>query len=260
MNYILCLGFKSILYKQPPNLRISINNFFVDEFEISNNVNSDITDNNVWSEEIRSWIKKTNSNLLSNTVSISDAIDNLKNVKNFYADNVFFKFYELSADTFNKDKENCLNIEIYSNDNNYTNGFITKSTMVSLSVAQILPKEVLYEYKNLLLKHDKKVNNLKKTHMSINEIKEHYNFKEYLFDLINGHTKNEYIDTATNVIKNISFPEFIGGEGYLKIYFQHKLIHLDEHTSIENKWLQCLPLHALANKYTQYENQRSNNS
>ena len=47
MSYILCLGFKSIIYKELPTVRLSINQHFIDEFSVdSNNKNTDIK--NIW--------------------------------------------------------------------------------------------------------------------------------------------------------------------------------------------------------------------
>ena len=68
---------------------------------------------------------------------------------NFFHKDIFFKIFELDANYIDSKSEHNIKIELTNTNNNYNNGFMTKSTFVSLFVAYLIPKQVLLNFNQL---------------------------------------------------------------------------------------------------------------
>jgi len=148
MFNILALGFYCQIYKKKPNIRIFINNIFIDEFDIE------------------PYDFK------------NDSIPNLK-------------FYQLNLPDI---KEHSIKLKIKNSDSNYSNGFMTKSTLIKLHTCNLVPCDdyqyvfnKIYSNNNLMAKELDIVN---------------FNLIPYLF----------WRDEQQNFIKNVSHLT-IGGSG-----------------------------------------------
>ena len=131
---------------------------------------------------------------------------NRKEIDNLFFKNMpLLKFYEINIDS-EQNKLNLL-IEIDNNDNNYNNGFLSKSTLVQLKVCYFFPL-----HKKLLERFNKK--------MSKNTTGRNYAWTRRqtntLFDLVkNGmewHGKNKQIFKSKSNFE-LNFMS-IGGDGY----------------------------------------------
>ena len=132
MKYLLGIGFVvTQKYKKDPIVRVSIDDRFVDEFTISESPDYDKN----WMLDFDPWVYKA---------PFTDW-DNHKRpwVKYRIKDNVFPKKFNLYVidETHLKYKKQLI-IDITNSDSNYTNGFMTKSTLLDFK-AFLLPLKYL---------------------------------------------------------------------------------------------------------------------
>ena len=66
----------------------------------------------------------------------------------FFFKQLTIKFYEIRDEFLNDFQKHSLKIQVINDDNNYTNGFLTKSTGIWMSFVHFVPKEILVNYKN----------------------------------------------------------------------------------------------------------------
>lgn len=118
MNYLLVLGFTCNVYRQEPLARIIIARQLIDEFYIPEHIDT-----------LTASREKITGNW--QTASFVDVDKNV--LKNFPP----LRFYEIKIDE-TIDKLN-LQIQIENNDSNYSNGFITTSTLLKLQICHFFP-------------------------------------------------------------------------------------------------------------------------
>jgi hypothetical protein len=122
MKYLLVVGFHCAVYRKEPRARLFFNDQLIDEFNIKHKVEN------------------------------KDVINPLENLKhqlepcedwlyNEYLKNKLppLRFYDIDVD--DQVQQVSLKIDIDNDDNNYTNGFITKFTNLRLSVLSLLPMD-----------------------------------------------------------------------------------------------------------------------
>ena len=260
MSYILCLGLKSTIYKKNPVLRLFINNYFIDEFSLdleSKNFTPNFynpgyyTDFNLFSKK---FISET---LLK--YSILDNVerkDRIKDYNNILNDDIILRFFEINKNIIDLRQENKIILEILNDDNNYSNGFFTKGTSLSLNIAYLIPKQNIEKSYNFLKEIDSKRDRLKKSCDNLDSIKNFYKKRKIVFDLLNYCIRNNsftFTDNKNKAIRNIIGPTEIGQTGKFQLVFKNDLIDcdLDKFVYTNNAYLFL----ALANKYKQYANQ-----
>jgi len=316
MSYILFLGFKSVVYKEPAVMRIYLDDMFVDEFTVdpprvcdqdNDNLWSDIRDK-FWKENLTKldpveknkkyiqsdifvskenhnssnkfnstqwqkknprpssslvprWKKNTNYEI-GNTVRAGIS---LYNVANFFNEDLIFKTIELDSSVIDNTDKHKLRLEIINANNNYTNGFMTKSTLVRLYMAYVVPKHVLKDVVkepiSFFSKFQDRKMKIKSTQSGVAKIKSYYKYddKLALFDIIANNFK--YYDTLTyynNYTKakaGVEGQEWVGSPGYWHLPFETEWITVQKSTSEFGKYdLTDDLLYFIAHKYKQYEN------
>lgn len=254
MSYILCLGFNSKIYRTAPKVRIFLNNFFLDEYDINNNsLECSHPFISEYSDDLYQFKQDAGGRLTPNTVFSS-----LHKVKNFFNNQLCLKFFDLSEKYINSAIAHNLKIEIFNNDNNYTNGFLTKSTYVTLSIAYLIPKKILVNYKVFLDEYFTSLKNQRIQHSNLKQIKNYYNSYNFKFDILNFASKNKrekliWIDQENNKNKYGVY-EWIGITGSTELLFDNKIFIFDK-LNIAKEEINGTLLYSLGNKYTQYESQ-----
>jgi hypothetical protein len=118
MRYLLVVGFVCNVYKKEPRARIFVNDRMIDEYYIPNH-HDDWLDNFIQQQHVLQ-------------PNVENEFENLY-IKNLPP----LKFYELEI---NEKQENIdFIIEIDNDDNNYNNGFMTKSTLIQLRIFYFFP-------------------------------------------------------------------------------------------------------------------------
>jgi hypothetical protein len=126
MDHVLILGFNCFVYKKNPRARIFVNDYFIDEFEVDEFISNFFLERLGENQNIKGFIKRKN--------------------KTVYKDKLFpkLKVYTISHNLLRE--SNKIKIEVENNDNNYTNGFMTLSTMLELMHFYLIPKKIIDRY------------------------------------------------------------------------------------------------------------------
>ncbi len=236
MRYLLVVGFSCSVYKQEPRARIHVNDQLIDEFHISHTSKNCIIEEN-------KFYKITPLEPFSR-----EEILNIK-IKNFPD----LKFYEVEIDE--KVKHVSLRININNNDNNYSNGFITHSTLIKLKVCYFFPFN-----KRLLLR----LKEIRDKYLFSKNYSWYRNSRNFIFDLVaNGMcwkgTNGEFIDKKKSYLSqndtgNIS----IGGDGeYSAILKKKYRVLMPKLARAYRYQLDWKLLNYFFDKYFQYANQRN---
>jgi len=273
MSYVLCLGFVSFQYKKKPTVKLYIDDIFLYEFEINACDRAKQFENNKELDiKLHTNLKTYSFFYNKDYTHYLKTLDPLKNW------NSFTKMLKYDQDVLNKDidwhfftiddnvilKSKQLKINISSEDSNYTNGFMTLSTIYSLKLAYLMPQEMFSDPKKFFKKYDREVKQYHKNQKTAMDV-----CKFYKKDLLKTESKPYFslIDKAHMSAFNedgtkLEYPEnnfstvWLGG---------NKVIHCDLNNNalkIDNKCLEkdlfAYDLgYAICNKYTQHENQRS---
>ena len=271
MSYILCLGLQSFQYNKEPLVRLYLDDTFLYEFNIKTKKTS---------KDFKIYIAKKNQNKFfyenfRETLFFSNEYKeylknthSLKNVNNFnkvlryqgnvLADDVNFFFFKLDA-TRVSNAQNLI-IEILSFDSNYTNGFMTESTIYSLRAGYLIPEQIIENYSKFFQSYHEKQQKHKNSCKSLTEIvnwyKKNYNQKDESY-------LNIISDRLVNILNHtndkVQFEGYFSLNwfgGYKKIVCKlDKNKHQIDDYCIKNDLLQSDLMYAICNKYKQYENQ-----
>jgi hypothetical protein len=264
MSYILCLGFHVKVYKKFPKIRIFLNDIFIDEFLVSGvENNTDVDYKTILSDEFKKY--KNEMRFSQNPCEIDNGISQPLSNK------VFLKFFELDESYINSAEEHKLRIQVFNNDNNYTNGFLTQSTCIMLRIASIIPKKILTDYLNFILNHELVLKEVRSKQKNIKEILNYYthlnnqrffNPVSHLMSIVNFNTENcerhhLWYNEKGRIFK-YPFLAWVGISGYTELYFDKTVLTYNK-LNAEKIMLDATVLYLLGNKYVQYENQRNIN-
>jgi len=231
MKYLLVVGFACEVYKKEPRARIFIVDKLIDEFYIQHH-----------KDTIATAIKKSRQDKQLLQPFLQPEFVNIQ-IKNFTP----LRFYEIELDTTLDQVE--LRIEIKNSDSNYTNGFITNSTLIKLQVCYFFPL-----HKKLLLRLEKIRNKIRLQNYawcrSPNNI---------IFDLLQNKLQwqgknGQIVDYVEDKIGN--YP--LGGDGvfiYKLVKKYQILISKLKKSSRYN--FNTVIVNYLVNKYNEYANQRN---
>lgn len=251
MSYVLCLGFNLKLYKKNPTVRVFINNLFIDQFEIKNIFNS-VEPGRLQTKEFFD-LRKQHSQL--NNVPLSYVMH--KNTK--YIDpKTFIIFFEIDKSCIAKNTNN-LKIEVSNDDNNYTNGFMTRSTYIGLNTCMLIPKEMLVNYKKTIDQYESDLLELRRSQKSIKEIQSYYKSKLDAFKLSSryGYKKKMVWYNNQNKKYQYAWLEWVGISGYTNIVFSEKNYSYDKKNILWCR-IPTIDMYWLGYKYNYYENLRNN--
>ena len=255
MSYILFLGFKSIVYKEPPKIRLYFGDNFLDEFSLVPNKLCDIHNLQLHSDD---WLSRRD--ILSNSTTNLQKID--PDYDKLFDDNIIFKILEIDSEILKKNLKSELRIELINSNNNYTNGFMTKSTLVSLYVAKLIPKNIIENVEHF---NNAFAINRKKEKNSCSDIKSILDFykqkKTIAFDVLANNTifkktNNEIIATTqwySNNVEYIPLYSWLGQKGFFKFSVSNEWIQVSN--NLKNVNFFEVELLCLRNKYKYYENQ-----
>lgn len=247
MSYLLCLGFTVNKFKKDPVVRLYINKTFLYEFEL---LQKKTLENNIYGSFYNDHYYK----FVKNTSSKFEDIVSYKKI-NFFRSDLSLYYFEFNPSII-KGVDCQLQIEIKNNDSNFTNGFLTKSTLISLPIAYMIPKKHIIDYKNFIRDYLFYKNNFKKTHNNIYEIKSFYKIKKEYFNFLQYNGKKiTWTNTKTMYTQDIfTHNIYVGGDGKFNLLFDSKFLLKDDNF-FKNYELDTNLLFAIANKYIQYENQ-----
>lgn len=152
MKYLLGLGFfLKEKYRRNPLVRVFIDDTFIDEFYIGENLKSKIqwlSDPSHWiyQEQKKNWIWY---NADDNKYSGTDPNKSKHRLLDRHEMDFpkMFKSYIIDQEMLEKSTK--LRFEIDNNDTNYTNGFMTKSTLVDMSKIFLIPCKFVNLFKKI---------------------------------------------------------------------------------------------------------------
>lgn len=233
MRYLLVVGFHCDMYRREPRARIFVEDRLVDEFSIPHMTSNLFT-----------AIEQFNKKLHPLQPFSNKDWDNL-NKKNYPP----LKFYELEVNDEISNLSICINID--NHDSNYSNGYMTRSTLLKLEVCAFFPLE------QRLLRRLEKIKDKRR-------ISENYAWyalvKNRVFELArNGMCWNGV--NGQKKIANISYhPHNVGGDGAYVCQLTKKYgIFMPTLPRACRHAFNTVILNYLIDKYQQYANQRNNN-
>jgi hypothetical protein len=262
MSYILCLAFRSMAYKTPPLIRCFVNDLFIDEFYIdrlSNPPNTIEVKKDIWSVTTKKIMSSEEWKLSGGNIKLNLLPDNFFDL---YDNDIFLRFFEIDEKIFKEDNKNLIRIEFDCNSNNYTNGFLTKQSMIQLASVYCCPKNILQNY-NVFLEDFKIKNKNIRQYSNLNELFDWYKWKKTFFDIVSFSTDDEHkklVSWHNNLSKKtfkISPFQWVGGLGTLTVSFDKDLLDFTENKLL-NYAVDYIELYTLANKYKEYENYGNN--
>ena len=231
MKYLLVVGFACDVYRREPRARIFVGDKLIDEFYIQHHKDTIAT-------AIKNFLK--DKQLLEPFVE--PELVNIQ-IKNFPP----LRFYEVEIDT-KLDREE-LRIEIKNSDSNYTNGFITNSTLIQLKVCYFFPL-----HQKLLLRLKKIKNKIR-----LQNYVWYRSYKNHIFDLLQNKLQwqgknGQIVEYARCQLGDCT----LGGDGvfiYKLVKKYQILISKLKKSSRYN--FNALIVDYLLNKYNEYANQRN---
>ena len=232
MKYLLVVGFACEVYKKEPRARIFVGDKLIDEFYILHH-------------------KETLTPAIENFQQNRHILQPFSLIKEFYIQIKNFpplRFYEIDIDTTLDRTE--LRIEIKNSDSNYTNGFITNSTIIKLQVCYFFPlhKKFLLRFKEI------KNKNRQTQNYAWYRI-----YKNYIFNLtvnsLHWQGKNgQIVDSGRDYL----YDYYLGGDGVFTCELVKKyqiLMNKPKKTTRYN--FDNTLIDYFLNKYEQHENQRN---
>ena len=226
MKYLLVVGFACEVYRQNPRARIFVGGQLLDEFYISHHKDK------LNPAKIFFW--QDRHILQPFTVQEIDT-------RNFPP----LRFYEVEIDTTLNRAE--LRIEIKNSDSNYTNGFITNSTLIKLQVCYFFPlhQKLLFRLKEIRNK------------IRLQEYAWYRSYKHHIFDFfppLQWQGKNGQIVDYNR--SNLAYQ--IGGDGVFTCELVKKYQILMSKLKKSSRYnFNTDFVDYFLNKYNEYANQRN---
>lgn len=232
MKYLLVVGFACKVYKKEPRARIFIGGKLIDEFYISHSKRG-LATRNFW-QNLHMLQPYPNIELLNMQTNSFPPL----------------RFYEIDIDQ-SKDQLK-LHIDIDNDDSNYTNSFITESTLLQLQIFYFFPlnKELLSRLSKIVIK---------------NRTSKNYAYiqcgKNIIFNLVtkglNWYGKDPEFDQQFD--KNLYKDRVsIGGSGYFTFDLVKKYgIFISKLSKSYRYNFYPALIGYFLNKYEQHENQRN---
>ena len=254
MDITLCFGFLCDLYKKPPTIRVFLDGYLLDEFNLKN---SNLTDDEkkmlakAFSQDIFQKLQKNYLYTFQN--------ENFEYYKKSLLNNkIDFKFYNCKIPSIKDGTSLSLTIDIINNDSNYSNGFITKSTLVSVPLCMVFNTKILEDVDSFVNQWFNKYKftrqNMK--NLTLYNLAKSYKTRLNYFENLAGITIPFYSIFLKKHIRS----SWLGGSGKISFYLRKKFNFLSEEKILPGyikigHWELAI---ALGHKYNQYANQRNN--
>jgi len=267
MRQLLILGFHCKIYKKSPLIRVFADDQFLDEFELPATEYDETKNQNILKEITHTRDNELEYKAFDHPNARVDTDKNLKDISKIKISNPFLAFVEFN----DIDSKNLIiKIEIKNNDSNYSNGFMTDSTLIMLNQCWIFSEKLMkridtieekyrFTAKNYISKNS--LEDFKKLMLANNRISI---FKSILdIDNINvDHMKKDKIIEINGSSNNFSMgvsEHWFGGDVSIlvKLVKKHGLWVEAEHDT-KGPWRlgDIETTKYILNKYKQYENQR----
>ena len=231
-------------------MRVSINDFFIDEFELKNNISKkeleSITPVN-WDRKLRRY----SSTLLEPRIDWT---------KDQIHPDFSFKFYNLKYSNLENINEIAVLLEFKNKDANYTNGFLTKSSLFNVPIVYVFPTKILTNCETFISKWFSKFGNTSQNdarkETDIDAIKSFYKFKPYgVYHIFDDPLQLKEFSYYDYYLRKNNVSIFIGSSGIIKrIFFKkHNFFtrrKLFGNVTIGNTYF----FQYLSNKYKEYAN------
>ena len=275
MSYILFLGFKTKIYKKTPLVRVSLDDVFLHEFNLFKSIVGSYDEHarpNSWHSSYFAKTKIVGEHDLSPETNLSlpwHTFTSIHPQMNAIAIEINGKYIEAKQD-------HKLKIEIINTDNNYTNGFMTKTTLVQFCYAYLVPSEIaINPFPYCEENHNSQIRKKKiaKLNNNLKEIKK-IMFKDFTyqnsetkfkFDLKDYGKKDRHtaplikiynLDTLKEeYIRHMAF--FTQGIIDIEFPTSHVSVSANNDEYFGYYKLDTLNLLIICNKYHEYENLRS---
>jgi len=247
MDLTLCLGFTCIVYKTPPTIRIFVNDFFVDEFELHATVRK---------KDVSTFYKSV-SQIKQKTTTISELDPKIIYPQKDIDSNISLKFYDLKNISSNNKNKCNITIEVKNQDNNYTNGFSTQSTLLSFPIVLLTSTKIIANFKSFYRRFLSKTQRIRGAQKKAKDIKKYYINKKFITPIVDQ--SFSFYDSKSK--KNVDSWLF-GGDGKFKFDFYKKYNTTVPDSKIGFKRIgqgDAEHLLAISDKYSQYANLRDTN-
>jgi hypothetical protein len=224
MKYLLAVGFFCSVYEKKPQARLFLNNNLIDEFDIDPCL------------EKKSLLPEGVLTPFKWEIRKKQSFNRLPNLR----------IYEIELNSISENS--ILRIEIKNNNNNYSNGFMSKNTLIRLSALYLIP-------------YNKKLIKKLISRQRANQYNENYAWqyirKNHLFDLVPysiwyGKNKQRFGNEF-----DLIFCE-IGGDGFFECKLRKKYnIFITNLKKPYRVVINIAEVEYIMNKYQQDENQRN---
>lgn len=275
MSYVLFLGFKAKIYKKNPLVRVWLDDLFLHEFDLTRSITGSFDKHsfpNGWHSEFWRETKRVGERVLSPETNLSLPWHKFVSIHwqmNSFAVEINKKYIDLK-------KQHKLKIEITNTDNNYTNGFMTKTTLVQFCYAYLVPRQIALDPLPYCEKNHNSQIRKKKVDRLNNNLKDIKNmmFKDFTyqnpetkfkFDLKDYGKKDRHTAPLIKIHNLDTFKdEYIRHmafftQGIIDIEFptSHVAVSANNDEYFGDTKLDTLNLIIICNKYHEYENHRS---
>ena len=265
MSYALFIGFKTKVFTTPPTIKVTIDNYYVDEFcpekyQAEYNEHDPDASGYIYSKEYQAAVKKT---VKLDPVPFYKKQD--QKPQSYFIPEIEWKMFELGSHVIDRGEKHRIVLEVFNGDNNYTNGFMTDSTMIKFDVVYLVPTSVLKDPIKFCDDYNEIRKKFRQHNTTSTEVKNSYKFlssKPKLFDIWTNNFRPTYIDNEVratapwyhedNILKEIQSTEWIGSEGYFKLDFTDEMFNFNPASKDFPKFDEQL-LMGLSDKYQQYE-------
>lgn len=236
MKYILYFGLNFKSYKKPLKVKIFSNNLMIDDFEVPDSLPEHY-------EYGVNYMDTTPTKVLAS--------------KQYY-------FYKLSHHALGDQ----ITFEFENIDNNYTNGFMTKTGLFNLQTCAILPEKMFIHFENYKTKIEQKQYPYLKYFLNTDPRSDPISHESGLFPFQKFHwTAEQYIEGKwkDQYVSHV-FVHWFGGRVRINVplFKKHGIKMVDpfkEHKrwgKIQPQWFDKQALEKYYNKYYKHENIRNN--
>lgn len=202
MRQLLVLAFRCKPFKKNPLVRIFVNNCFLDELHVPETTG-------------KKEITLTDEDTLS-----PNFVDPFT-----YNDRMKDHFWKVIEFDMAEEKKLDLKIEIFNDDNNYTNGFMTQAGVISLANCFVATKHVLEKINFINNKFRYTKQNYLKHKISMIAVKEHFKGQKNrnrMFPNLGDSFSANFPDAELQKTKKLS-EHWVGSTGYFSISLENKL-------------------------------------
>jgi hypothetical protein len=146
MQYVLGVGFIVEKYKKNPNVRIFLDDLLIDEYEIDQHETARLLTSNSFCWRLLNWEKDPPSGYVARIKKEGDKFMHRKRLPGDPPIPKHFKFFIINSSVLRGKSK--ISLEIDNNDSNYTNGFMSRSTIIDARNIFLIPIDFIKFFKS----------------------------------------------------------------------------------------------------------------